>query len=194
MINEIGQSEAVCDAFDFPRALDPVRWEKLRNRAIDEMMKSSGESLADLARIAGVHEGQLRIFLNDASAFSGVGRYVGEKPTSEKIADALEGAFAALDAEDINPAQRCPVRVKTTVVDAVIKGFKTARALCEFVEISAPPGVGKSEGRAEAIAMYRKEEGGVPPSGVRAEGVGFAVEALQGLHGGRDQEVIGELR
>ena len=36
--------------------------------------------------------------------------------------------------------------------------------------------------------------GGVPPSGVRAEGVGFAVEALQGLHGGRDQEVIGELR
>lgn len=36
--------------------------------------------------------------------------------------------------------------------------------------------------------------GGVPPSGVRAEGFGFAVEALQGLHGGRDQEVIGELR
>ena len=37
-------------------------------------------------------------------------------------------------------------------------------------------------------------EGGVPPSGVRAEGVGFAVGALQGPHGGRDQEVIGELR
>ena len=40
----------------------------------------------------------------------------------------------------------------------------------------------------------RMAAGGVPPSGVRAEGVGFAVEALQGLHGGRDQEVIGELR
>ena len=37
-------------------------------------------------------------------------------------------------------------------------------------------------------------KGGVPPSGVRAEGVGFAVGALQGPHGGRDQEVIGELR
>ncbi len=37
-------------------------------------------------------------------------------------------------------------------------------------------------------------EGGVPPSGVRGEGVGFAVGALQGPHGGRDQEVIGELR
>ena len=36
--------------------------------------------------------------------------------------------------------------------------------------------------------------GGVPPSGVRAEGVGFAVGALQGPHGGRDQEVIGELQ
>ena len=36
--------------------------------------------------------------------------------------------------------------------------------------------------------------GGVPPSGVRAEGVGFAMVALQGHHGGRDQEVIGELR
>jgi hypothetical protein len=36
--------------------------------------------------------------------------------------------------------------------------------------------------------------GGVPPSGVRAEGVGFAVGALQGPHGGRDREVIGELR
>ena len=28
--------------------------------------------------------------------------------------------------------------------------------------------------------------GGVPPSGVRAEGVGFAVGALQGPHGGRE--------
>ena len=36
--------------------------------------------------------------------------------------------------------------------------------------------------------------GGVPRSGVRAEGLGFAVGALQGTHGGRDQEVIGELR
>ena len=36
--------------------------------------------------------------------------------------------------------------------------------------------------------------GGVPPSGVRAEGFGFAVVALQGHHGGRDREVIGELR
>ena len=44
------------------------------------------------------------------------------------------------------------------------------------------------------IRHYPSSVGGVPPSGVRAEGVGFAVEALQGLHGGRDQEVIGELR
>ncbi len=36
--------------------------------------------------------------------------------------------------------------------------------------------------------------GGVPPSGVRAEGIGFAVGALQGTHGGRNREVIGELR
>ena len=36
--------------------------------------------------------------------------------------------------------------------------------------------------------------GGVPPSAVRAEGVAFAVGALQGTHGGRNREVIGELR
>ena len=37
-------------------------------------------------------------------------------------------------------------------------------------------------------------KGGVPPSGVRVESIGFAVVALQGHHGGRDREVIGELR
>ena len=44
------------------------------------------------------------------------------------------------------------------------------------------------------ISSLNNGQGGVPPSGVRAEGVGFAVGALQGPHGRRDQEVIGELR
>jgi len=43
-------------------------------------------------------------------------------------------------------------------------------------------------------SYVRTSAGSVPPSGVRAEGLGFAVGALQGPHGGRDREVIGELR
>jgi len=46
--------------------------------------------------------------------------------------------------------------------------------------------------------MFRQSDilmiGRVPSSGVRAWDFGFAVVALQGHHGGRDREVIGELR
>ena len=48
--------------------------------------------------------------------------------------------------------------------------------------------------RNNSTYLPNQELGGVPRSGVRAEGLGFAVGALQGTHGGRDQEVIGELR
>ena len=56
------------------------------------------------------------------------------------------------------------------------------------------PLYGQAETLPNQTLRYRHSHGGVPPSGVRAEGVGFAVGALQGPHGGRDREVIGELR
>jgi hypothetical protein len=158
MIDQSKEKAELQEQFPVPRLIDRVRWEAVRNRSIDELAKG-GVSLRDLAAIASVEEGQLRIWLNDADDFPVWGRRVGEKSMPEKIAEALEQAFKAMDDAGINTALRCPVRVRTSVVEAICKGFRTARRLCEFVEISGPPGVGKSEGMAEALARFRKEEG-----------------------------------
>ena len=159
MINETNaQFYGLGDAVSLmPPKFDQVRWKSLCDRVIDKL--STGLSLADLAQLTKIEEGRLRIWLSDATDFPSYGRRVGEKGAAEIIADASDAGLGTLEGEGINPALRCPIRVKTSVTERIFKGFHTARSLCELVEISAAPGVGKTEAKEWAIARLRKEEG-----------------------------------
>lgn len=144
---------------DFPPPFDRNRWEVIRNRLVDELAKGNGRTLEAIANAARVEVGPLKIWLKSPAEFPRFGRRVGEKTGAEKIADALEGYFAALDSEGLNIRLRCPRRVETGVMRAAIEGIWTARNLCEFVEIRAASGLGKTEAKAEYIARCRKSEG-----------------------------------
>ncbi|KFB76076.1 AAA family ATPase [Candidatus Accumulibacter cognatus] len=156
-------SEEQPDGYLFDRDLlyqqpvDTERWKALVDRTIDEI--SGAVTLKDIARAINIEVEKLSLWLTSMASFLTFGRRVGEKSVSEKIADGLEKYFLDLDSSSPNTAMRCKTRVKTSVIMAMIEGIETARSMCEFVEICAAPGLGKTESIQEYIASTRKVEG-----------------------------------
>lgn len=140
-----------------PPPFDGERWKAIRDRLIDELAK--GEKTLDDFASDGMEPGRLKIWLKSPDSFPRFGRRVGEKTAAEQIADALEARFAEIDHAGIDYRLRCPVRVETTLTHALIEAAETARNLCELVDFSAAPGLGKTEARSEYIARMRKAEG-----------------------------------
>lgn len=148
----------LCDseAPDDPPVLDNQRLKSVRDRLIDELLK--GARLVDFST-ENIDVDRLRFWME--RPFSGLhrARIVGEKSVSEKIVEALESRFLEIDRAGIDYRLRCPVRVETTVTRALIDGAETARNLCEWVDFCAPPGLGKTEAKAEYIARSIKADG-----------------------------------
>ena len=148
----------LCDteSFDDPVVIDDRRLKSVRDRLIDELLK--GARLVDFS-IENVEVDKLRFWME--SPFSGLyrARRIGEKSVSERIVEALESRFLEIDQAGIDYRLRCPVRVETTVTRALIDGAETARNLCEWVDFCAPPGMGKTEAKAEYIARSIKASG-----------------------------------
>lgn len=84
--------------------------------------------------------------------------YALEKPLSYKIETALEQLFQTLDKEAEN-ANLEPLFVMTSVSKNEIGGFQIARKSKEFVEITTPPGSGKTFTADYYISQCRKNEG-----------------------------------
>lgn len=136
--------------------LDAARWIAIRDRLIDELAK--GGRLEDFAP-DGIGPERLGVWLK-APAFGEVAwRRVGQKSTSEQIADALESRFAEIDQAGFDYRSRCPARVETAVTRAFFEGAETARELCEWVDFCAAPGLGKTEAKNDYIARSRKVDG-----------------------------------
>ena len=85
-------------------------------------------------------------------------RYFNEKPLSYKIETALEALFVTLDKE-AETANLEPLFVMTSVSKNEIVGFQMARKSKELVEITTPPGSGKTFTANYYIAQSRKSEG-----------------------------------
>jgi hypothetical protein len=141
----------------YHQPVDVDRWKALVDRTIDEI--SGTVTLKDIARGINVEVEKLSLWLTSLNSFLTFGRRVGEKSVSEGIADGLEKYFLSLDSSSLTTAMRCKMRVKTSVIVAMIGGISTARSMCEFVEICAAPGLGKTESIQEYIAIARKAEG-----------------------------------
>jgi DNA transposition AAA+ family ATPase len=134
------------------------RWKRASERLIDEL--ASGKSIEELTP-RDIDTDRLKIWLkspneNKHRLYS---RYVGEKSTSEKILESLEAKFAEIDQSGINYRARCPVKVQTTVTNALIETAEIARNLGEWADFCAAPGIGKTEAKNEYIARMRKAEG-----------------------------------
>lgn len=146
--------------------VDFKKWERLTSRLSDVM--ASGYSLSRIAVEAGIsserwHVGvtlpadRIRAWaLNpEEMRFS---RQVGQVSPADEIEQKLAVWFAELDKEHATKAAPVPF-IETGVSRKVWGGFEQARELCELVEISAPPGTGKTYAADQYLAQCRKLEG-----------------------------------
>jgi hypothetical protein len=155
------KEQKLCDApvLVHHTPMDRGRWEAIVNRLIDELAKGGEVTLKSISSAIGFELQTLEMWLKSPDCFLSFGRRVGEKSTSEKIADALEKYFLQSGPAGFDVRMRCPVRVKTSVICAMLSGIESARSMCELVEICAAPGLGKTESTLEYIASCRKREG-----------------------------------
>lgn len=138
------------------RAQAMERWERLKNRLADEI--SRGYSIARLANETRLQAEQIDAWTKDFD-FARQARYFDRESGAEKIEAALEARFKELDQERAEEGNRTPERIETSVIREVIEGITMARDEGEIVDISAPPGSGKSQGVSEYMAKARKAEG-----------------------------------
>lgn len=86
-------------------------------------------------------------------------RYVEQLAPADEIEQKLTAYFAELDTERATAKTAAVSFVETSISRKVWDGFEQARELCELVEISAPPGTGKTFASEQYLAQCRKREG-----------------------------------
>lgn len=134
-----------------------ARWEALRNRLADELAR--GFTLRRIAIDTRLEPAQIEEWAKASTAFRKPSRWCGEPPFAEQIESKVESWFTELDAERNQPGMDKPSFVETGTARDIIAGFQRARALRELVEISAPPGSGKTWAMDHYVARCRKAEG-----------------------------------
>jgi hypothetical protein len=145
-------------SYELPPAIDPARWESIRNRLIDEQER--GQSLESFAKVAGVHVSSLGRWLSAPDAMPIYSGMTGQgKSTPQRIAQALEQYFSEIDERGLNLRDPCPYSVETSVTRTIFDGISRARAMCVPMLIDAPPGIGKTEGIKRYISRTRKAQG-----------------------------------
>lgn len=136
--------------------LDMMRWEQLKNRLADEI--SRGLSMVRIANETRLNAESIDAWAKDFDYFREP-RRIGAESEAARIEVALETRFNELDQERSNEKNRNPARIETSVTREVMGAISMSRDMVEIVDISAPPGSGKSQGVAEYVARARKEEG-----------------------------------
>lgn len=147
--------------------VDIERWRSLTSRLADVMAR--GYSLNRIAIEAGISMQRGFTVLNlpadrikewtihpEAMRES---RYADQISPAEEIEQKLTAWFAVMDEEQATAKNTAATFVETGVSRKVWEGFEQARELCELVEISAPPGTGKTCAADQYLAQCRKTEG-----------------------------------
>jgi DNA transposition AAA+ family ATPase len=143
------------------------RWQHITARLADELAR--GSSLSRIATEAGlsVERGlsfqhlpvdRLRAWSMKPEAMR-ESRYSDQLSPADEIEQKLGALFAELDAERATTQAAAVSFVETARSRKVWDGFEQARELCELVEISAPPGTGKTCAADQYLAQCRKLEG-----------------------------------
>lgn len=146
--------------------VDLEKWRRLTSRLADVM--ASGYSLNRIVIEAGIatDRGHLSVTLpaDRVNAWAlnpedmRFSRQVGQLSPADEIEQKLTAWFAELDKEKSNKIASVPF-IETVVSRKIWGGFEQARELCEMVEISAPPGTGKTCAADQYLAKCRKLEG-----------------------------------
>ncbi|VVE65413.1 hypothetical protein PAN31117_01867 [Pandoraea anapnoica] len=132
------------------------RWSSIQNRLVDEL--SRGITMERIATETGLMVRQIEVWAGDASAFREI-RRPGEASLAERIESQLEIRFAELDAERNAQDKQRPARIETSVTQQAFDAFNMARTTPSIVDLTAPPGVGKSAAVEAYLASCRKAEG-----------------------------------
>lgn len=144
---------------------DFERYEALKNRLADEMAR--GFSLVAIGNItrppdyrgpAAAWMDTLNVWTKGSEKLRQLGRWSEEPTLAEKVETALEKWFNELDAERATKPPE-PGFVETSVFINMFGGFKMAEEEIEVVEISCPPGSGKTTNATHYLAQRRKGEG-----------------------------------
>lgn len=146
--------------------VDMERWQHLTARLADEM--AHGASLSRIATEAGIsaRDGssfralpadRIRAWTLNPDAMRET-RYSDQLAPADEIEQKLAAWFADRDAERATKTTAAPF-VETAISRKIWSGFEQARELCELVEISAPPGTGKTCAAEQYLAQCRKLEG-----------------------------------
>lgn len=136
--------------------LEVARWEWLKNRLADEI--SRGYSIARIANETRHSVESINAWAKNFDYFR-VPRHIGADSLAVKIEAALEAWFNDIEQERANERTRNPAPIETSVTSRVMGAISMSREMVEIVDISAPPGSGKTQGVAEYTARARKEEG-----------------------------------
>jgi DNA transposition AAA+ family ATPase len=133
-----------------------ARWELLKNRLADEI--SRGFSIARISNETRLRAEVINAWAKDFN-FCRESRRIGSESEAVRIEGTLEARFDELDQERAEEKSRNPARISTSVTREVLSAISMARDMVEIVDISAPPGTGKSQGVSEYVAKARKAEG-----------------------------------
>lgn len=148
---------------------DKSRSERLRHRLADELTRDNNTLLkiANITKpknfresnyISNLWYDRLVEWTKNSENLRNPGRYIGQPPVAKEIENALEQWFKDLDAERAeNPTN--PKFIETSVFRNIVKGFQMSRELCRMVEISTPPGSGKTTAAKHYLAQCQKAEG-----------------------------------
>lgn len=149
---------------------DKSRSEKLRHRLADELTRDNNTLLkiANITKpknfresnyISNLWYDRLVEWTRNSENLRNPGRYIGQPSVAEEIENVLEQWFKDLDAEHAeNPT--IPGFVETSVFRNIVKGFQMSRELCRMVEISTPPGSGKTTAAKHYLAQCQKSDEG----------------------------------
>jgi DNA transposition AAA+ family ATPase len=147
--------------------VDMERWQRLTARLSEELARGFSLSrIATDAEISNRHgisvsrlpSDRLREWSINPEAMR-TSRYTDQLSPADEIEQKLTTFFAELDAERSTAKTTAVPFVETAISRKVWGGFEQARELCELVEISAPPGTGKTCAVEQYLDQCRKLEG-----------------------------------
>lgn len=144
-----------------------AQWKSLTDRLADELARGYSwtriATEAEISRIGGSGYAdsleRLRAWTKSPRALRSEQRYVGQLCVADEIEKNLTAWFSQLDIERAAAKTDAPVFVETAVSRRIWSGFEQAREECELMEISAPPGTGKTRAIHPYLAQCRKREG-----------------------------------
>lgn len=144
-----------------------MRWKQLSDRLADEL--AQGYTLnriateAEITRIGSSGYAspidRLRAWSESPFALRSDRPHIDQPSVAETIEQKLAAWFEQLDAERAVADSPVPTFVETAVSRKIWSSFEQARELCELMEISAPPGTGKTQAIQPYLAQCRKREG-----------------------------------